>query len=153
PRRCWMAWLLLLRAGGVGEEGSVAPAGCPNPSFAFPRPFPMLAVTRRTTTVDPRSPDGRVVQGQDPAVRSLRRRRRRLPHRGQAARPPRAGRVPPPGPQPWPGVAPRRAAGGRLGRGDPWGGGERVECAAVQAAARPWRRPAPRGGPGAGAPP
>ena len=96
-----------------------------------------------TRTVDPRSPDGRVDQGQDPAVRPLRRRHRRLPHRRRPARPQRAGPVRLPGPQPWPCVAPRRAADGRLGRGRPGGGGQRAERAAVQAAPQPGRRPSP----------
>ena len=83
---------------------------------------------------------GGVGQGQDPAVRSVRRRCRRPPHRRRAARPPRAAPVRLPRAQPWPSVAARRVADGRLGTGRPRRGEKRAERAAVQAAARPGRR-------------
>src|SRR5215831_14162080 len=83
-------------------------------------PFPVLSVSllspKGVRTVDPRSSDGPVDEGQDPAVRSLRRRDRWFPHRRRAARPHRASLVRLPGPQPWPSLAPRHAAHGRLGR-------------------------------------
>ena len=125
----------------------VTAAACPDRSVAFPRPFRILAVTTGIRTLDPRSPDGPVDEGQNPAVRSLRRRHRRLPHRGHAARPHRASPVRLPRPQPWPPSAPRHAAHGRLGRRRPPRGEKRAERAAVQAAARSGRRTSPRDGP------
>ena len=123
-----------------------AAAACANRSLTFPHPFRILAVSRTSGHEDRRARGrlmGRVDQGQDPAVRSLRRRHRRLPHRGHAARPQRAGPVRLPRPQPWPPIAPRQAAHGRLGRGRPRRGEKRAERAAVQAAARPGRRSSP----------
>jgi hypothetical protein len=68
--------------------GSVAAVPCAHSSLAFAGPFRNAC----------RHEDERVGQGQDPAVRSLRRRHRRIAHRGCAARPQRAGPVRLPGP-------------------------------------------------------
>src|SRR5829696_1212241 len=131
---------------GVADEEIVAPAAYVKASRSFPRPFRMLAATNGTRPSTLRSPDERVVQGQNPAVWSLRRRTRRRPHRGHAARPTRAGPVRLPGPQPRPAATPRRAADSWLGGGRPGGGGQRAQRAAVQVAAQPWRRPPPGAG-------
>src|SRR5215469_14105790 len=86
----------------VDDETMVVAAACANRSPAFLLPFHILAVTTGITTVERRSPDGAVDEGQNPAVRSLRRQHRWLPHRRHAAWPPRPNPVRLPGPQPWP---------------------------------------------------
>src|SRR5690242_21911970 len=85
---------------GADDKLIVAAAACADRSLAFPRPFRILAVTTGRRALPPRSPDGPVDEGQDPAVRSLRSRYRRLPRRRQAAWPHRADPVRLPRPQP-----------------------------------------------------
>ena len=129
----------------VDDEEILAATGCANPSFAFPRPFRMLASTDETTTT---TVDRGRLMGEWTKARVQLCGRFAVDIDGSRIEdtlPGRRGRVAVrlPGPQPRPCGAPRRAAHGRLGRGGSHRGGKRAERAAVQAAARPGRRPAP----------
>src|SRR3954447_16045513 len=106
-------------------------------------PFPVLSVgwaARIRRGPFPGSRHVRMGRGQDPTLRSLRRRHRRPPPRSRTARPQRTCPVRLPRSRAWSSGPPYGAAYGRLGTGRADGGGKRAQRGAVQTAARSGRR-------------